>query len=404
MKRNIFLIAMLAVLLSTSACKRLPIDPTDDPKDTTYVPLTHKLNGTAWKLIDIGSDGGRRNGNVEGMYTLKFSDKMAGGQAACNATYSADFKADEKNITFMKVMPTPANCGDAGMNEIYYNALKTATTYSFMGGSALTIYASNGAILYFEDMNIKPPQQNLLIGTSWQLFGHQDNRSMMPAPIPVNEKIILTFGLQPDAFGGTSFNKYTVNWKADDKSISFYNLISTKVGVPPASYENEYYRILSGAATYQILDNGKTLVISDAIESLYFHTEDYIHPPSDFKGVVQFANFQVVKFRIDPFEILNVKKIDETHISITVQYSGGCEEHEFNLFADENIQPGNATDFVQMMLTHNSNGDMCEALITKELTFDVSPLIKKWHENPHGNHRLVLQFSQSNSAVIEFTR
>ncbi len=251
-----------------------------------------------------------------------------------------------------------------------------------------------------DSMNIRP---HILVSTSWQLFGHQDNRSMAPAPIPVNDKITLSFNTATEAYGGTGFNKYTVNWKADDKNIGFYNLFSTKVAVSGDSYEGDYFRIVSGALTYQLLDNGETLIISDSKESLYFHAPN--STPQDFKSIVQLTDFRVVRFQVDPFNLQTVRKIDETHIAINVQYSGGCAEHDFNVFADKNIQMHEEGDIAEIMITHDSHQDMCEAMATKELIIDVSPLLKHWRENSKSD-RLVLNFSQAPylSTIVEFKR
>lgn len=240
-----------------------------------------------------------------------------------------------------------------------------------------------------------------LTGTSWQLFGHQDIRSMAPAPVPVYEPIILNFKEKHLADGRTLANQYSVKWKADDKNITFTDLVSTKRWVSDTSYENEYYRILRGALTYSLLDNGRTLIISDAQESLYFHATR--STPPDVKNVVQFADFPVVRFQIDPFHFQNVRLADETHIAFMVQYGGGCAEHDFTLFADNHFESREQTDLAQMMLTHNSNQDDCKAMVTKELVFDIAPLLKKWRETGR-NSRLALQFSQAPylSTIIEF--
>jgi hypothetical protein len=161
-------------------------------------------------------------------------------------------------------------------------------------------------------------------------------------------------------------------------------------------------RAMNSVKTYTQTDNSLTL-ITDWGATLYFYPEKHVENPQS-KDVVRFADFQVVDFYIDPFQISNIKKLDETHIAITVQYGGGCTEHDFALYADENIMPGNATDFVQMMITHNAHGDMCEAWLTKELVFDVAPLLRKWRANPYSNPNLALQFSQSNIGPIGFTK
>jgi hypothetical protein len=57
----------------------------------------------------------------------------------------------------------------------------------------------------------------------------------------------------------------------------------------------------------------------------------------------------------------------------TIQYGGGCTEHTFALLVVPIFQESYP---VQMRgsLAHNAHGDMCRALIRRELTFDLSPL------------------------------
>jgi hypothetical protein len=58
-----------------------------------------------------------------------------------------------------------------------------------------------------------------------------------------------------------------------------------------------------------------------------------------------------------------------------VTYGGGCKEHKFELYQKEtylrNFEP------VELYLTHESNSDSCEALITKPLAFDISSILEK---------------------------
>ena len=46
---------------------------------------------------------------------------------------------------------------------------------------------------------------------------------------------------------------------------------------------------------------------------------------------------------------------------VTVSYSGGCEPHTFDLGIDA------SESTVDLWLTHDANGDVCEALITEEI-------------------------------------
>ena len=67
--------------------------------------------------------------------------------------------------------------------------------------------------------------------------------------------------------------------------------------------------------------------------------------------------------------------IDADTLEIVVTYPGGCEEHEFQLIAWSYFMESYPVQ-ANILLSHNANGDTCEAAITEELRFDLSPL--KW--------------------------
>lgn len=55
---------------------------------------------------------------------------------------------------------------------------------------------------------------------------------------------------------------------------------------------------------------------------------------------------------------------------LTVQYSGGCENHAFAIRS--RIQ----NDTTEVWLQHNSNGDLCEAYLTDPLTLRVPEAVR----------------------------
>ena len=63
-------------------------------------------------------------------------------------------------------------------------------------------------------------------------------------------------------------------------------------------------------------------------------------------------------------------------------YSGGCDEHRFELF-------GTAAFALSMppqgyvYLCHDARGDSCETQVDEKLTFDLSPLKAAWRETHH---------------------
>jgi hypothetical protein len=77
-------------------------------------------------------------------------------------------------------------------------------------------------------------------------------------------------------------------------------------------------------------------------------------------------------FPADPLQIHNVT-ISRNKIFLTVSYSGGCTEHTFELYGLgyflESFPP-QATVYI----SHDAHNDMCDAVITRELIFGLSPL------------------------------
>jgi|GEM_PF-2598139 len=72
----------------------------------------------------------------------------------------------------------------------------------------------------------------------------------------------------------------------------------------------------------------------------------------------------------DPYFIKSAK-IEGVRLEIDVSYSGGCEEHTFDLFWPEfanQIYPPK----LEVYLSHNANGDLCEAAINETLSIDLS--------------------------------
>ena len=59
---------------------------------------------------------------------------------------------------------------------------------------------------------------------------------------------------------------------------------------------------------------------------------------------------------------------------LTVQYGGGCETHRLGLFAGtelgESLPP-----YALLRLAHDSGGDPCDALLSREVAVDLSPIV-----------------------------
>jgi len=84
---------------------------------------------------------------------------------------------------------------------------------------------------------------------------------------------------------------------------------------------------------------------------------------------LNYSNYDSLK--TDPLNILAVK-IEGDCLQLTLQFSGGCKEHKVDLAL---ILPECGTPPLPpptFEIRHNANNDSCEALITKEYSFDIS--------------------------------
>jgi hypothetical protein len=73
----------------------------------------------------------------------------------------------------------------------------------------------------------------------------------------------------------------------------------------------------------------------------------------------------------DPLSLISAK-VEGDCLVMTLQYGGGCKEHQVDLAL---ISPECGTPPLPppaFEIRHNANGDVCKALITKEYSFDIS--------------------------------
>ncbi len=79
----------------------------------------------------------------------------------------------------------------------------------------------------------------------------------------------------------------------------------------------------------------------------------------------------------DPFTI-NKATLKGDLLKIKVSYSGGCKEHDFVLISSGFMESYPVQ--VNLILSHNANNDSCEAWLTEELSFDLSPLKQAYQQ------------------------
>lgn len=75
----------------------------------------------------------------------------------------------------------------------------------------------------------------------------------------------------------------------------------------------------------------------------------------------------------DAFRIGAVKLSGDT-LKITVGFGGGCRAHEFFLFCNASAIYESNPPQVDLYLSHNANGDMCDAYLTETRSFELTSL------------------------------
>lgn len=75
---------------------------------------------------------------------------------------------------------------------------------------------------------------------------------------------------------------------------------------------------------------------------------------------------------LDPVTIQGLN-INGDCLEISVSYAGGCENHDFGLTWDGSILKSLPPQ-ANLPLSHDSNGDMCEALISETISFRIKKL------------------------------
>ncbi len=115
----------------------------------------------------------------------------------------------------------------------------------------------------------------------------------------------------------------------------------------------------------------------------YFIAQGYKTDEQIQKTKIQFGN---ARQSSDPYIISSYDASIST-LTLTVSHGGGCEEHDYMLVADEQFKES-APPEVDIRLIHDANGDTCEAGIQKELTFDLSPLRKRFADAYPGSDQL----------------
>lgn len=112
-----------------------------------------------------------------------------------------------------------------------------------------------------------------------------------------------------------------------------------------------------------------TIVLLFTQCAVNMHTSNAVVPENAKEAILDLS--ADVDQRTAPVTIKHVEQVGE-FIMIDVSYSGGCEEHEFDLISDGNFSATYPTE-LEMILVHNANGDRCRSVVDQRLYFDLTP-------------------------------
>jgi hypothetical protein len=115
--------------------------------------------------------------------------------------------------------------------------------------------------------------------------------------------------------------------------------------------------------------------------------------PPDAKDVVVDASIKPEKTG-DRVSIKFAEQVGD-FLKFDVSYSGGCEEHVFDLISNGNYEPTYPPE-IEIGLKHNANNDHCRSVIDKKIYFDISQL------QYQGTNKVLLVITNTNK-TLEYT-
>jgi hypothetical protein len=94
---------------------------------------------------------------------------------------------------------------------------------------------------------------------------------------------------------------------------------------------------------------------------------------NDPDGRLRFSDQPPTDIMMDEFD-LNSAGISDDNLNLSISYGGGCRRHYFFLYMSPPTFMESEPVQVNMYVRHLANNDACEAYITRDLVFDLTPL------------------------------
>lgn len=110
----------------------------------------------------------------------------------------------------------------------------------------------------------------------------------------------------------------------------------------------------------------------------------------------------------DPWEIAGDGGDDPVavvsgELRVRVSYGGGCEEHAFQICWDGAFMESEPVQ-ARLDLVHRGNNDGCDAWLTEELSFDLTPMRTAWQDAYGGGPGTMTLLLAGEQATYAFDR
>ncbi len=92
----------------------------------------------------------------------------------------------------------------------------------------------------------------------------------------------------------------------------------------------------------------------------------------------------------DALTINSITLDGDGYLTFDVSHSGGCQEHVYGLYW-ESVLAKTDPPTIEFYLSHEANGDACEAWLNKTITVDISSVLG-WAMNTSGEFTFRLAF------------
>jgi len=109
----------------------------------------------------------------------------------------------------------------------------------------------------------------------------------------------------------------------------------------------------------------------------------------DTTNLVIITNQDPDSLQLDPFT-LNDVSLDGDILTLNIRYSGGCEEHDVQLFMSPSAFMESNPVQAALYLRHDAHNDPCDALITTDVRFNVRPIAEQYRRDYGGLDTIIL--------------